>query len=173
MIRKINAVLCAALPCLMAYSMLPSPARADTQTDWFVCENDYYDVDRAIAACTALIQSGALSGADLGEAFHKLGVNTYGKGQYAQAIQDFDQALALKPDNGTALAYRGKAYYQLGQYGRAIQDFDDAIPLEPDKSFSLYDRGLAKKKIGDVAGGDADIAAARQIDPNVSSDLIP
>ncbi|MGA7675504.1 MAG: tetratricopeptide repeat protein [Rhizomicrobium sp.] len=170
MMWKFNALFCAALA---GAAMLSAPARADTQADWFICENDYYNADAAIAACTSVIQSGTVTGADLGEAYSDRGVDFYGKGQYDQAIQDFDQAISLKPNDGNAFGYRGKSYYQLGQYARAIQDFDREIELGPLPSFGYYDRGLAKKRMGDEAGGDADIATAKGLDPSISSDLNP
>ena len=61
MMWKFNALFCAALA---GAAMLSAPARADTQADWFICENDYYNADAAIAACTSVIQSGTVTGAD-------------------------------------------------------------------------------------------------------------
>lgn len=167
---KINTLFCAALA---STALLSAPARADVQSDWLTCENDYDNTDVAIAACTSVIQSGTVTGADLGEAYSDRGVDFYGQGQYDRAIADFDKAISLKPGDGNAFGYRGKSYYKLGQYTRAIQDFDREIELGPVPSFGYYDRGLAKKKIGDEAGGDADIATAKGIDPSVSSDLPP
>ena len=53
------------------------------------------------------------------------------KGQYDRAIQDFDQANKLNPNNTNAINARGKAYNAKGQHDRAIQDYDQAIKLDP------------------------------------------
>ena len=117
----------------------------------------------SIDACTWAIQSG-LWGADVTFAYYNRG-NTYDDmGNYARALADFDQVIALDPSYTHALGSRGNAYYHLGQFSRAIQDYDRAIALQPNDALSLHNRGQAKLKIGDTVGGDADLDAADALD---------
>ena len=51
--------------------------------------------------------------------------------QYEQAIQDFDEAIRLNPQDAHAYYSRGRAYVRLGQYEQGIQDYNDSIPLNP------------------------------------------
>ena len=54
------------------------------------------------------------------------------KGQHDQAIQDYTEAIRLKPDFADAYYNRGLNYYKKGQYDRAIQDYSEGIRLKPD-----------------------------------------
>jgi hypothetical protein len=58
------------------------------------------------------------------------------RGQYQLAIEDFNEAIRLKP---CALYYynRGSAYDDLGQYQRAIADYNEAILMEQ-KVYAAY-----------------------------------
>jgi tetratricopeptide (TPR) repeat protein len=64
-------------------------------------------------------------------------------GQYQRAIEDFNEAIRLKPDLDTAYNNRGVAYINLGQYQRAIEDFNEAIHLKPDNVEAYNGRGAA------------------------------
>jgi len=53
------------------------------------------------------------------------------KGEYDQAISDFDKAIAINPRYMTAYNNRGVIYRLKGQYDRAILDFNKAIEMNP------------------------------------------
>ena len=54
------------------------------------------------------------------------------RGQFEDAIADYDQALELQPDNAFAYDHRGSMKMALGQFGDAIADYDQALKLRPD-----------------------------------------
>jgi len=64
-------------------------------------------------------------------------------GQQQQAIQDYDEAIRLKPDDAVAYNDRGIIYGTLGQYQRAIKDYNEAIRLKPDNAAAYNNRGAA------------------------------
>ena len=66
--------------------------------------------------------------------YNNRGVAYHLQGQYQRAIQDFDQAIRLQPDNAIAYNNRGGDYGRMGQTQRAILDFDKAIELDPDNA---------------------------------------
>jgi hypothetical protein len=57
-------------------------------------------------------------------------------GQYQQAIEDFNEAIRIKP---SAQYYynRGSAYDRLGRYERAVADYSEAIRLEQNSFIAL------------------------------------
>ena len=55
-----------------------------------------------------------------------LGINDANSGQYNQAIQKYDGAVRLDPDNSMAYFNRGLAYHKSGRHDRATQDYGEA-----------------------------------------------
>jgi tetratricopeptide (TPR) repeat protein len=83
------------------------------------------DADRCahlgkVSECTAAIESGQLSGANLAKTFHNRGLAYYRDKEYDRAIQDFDQALRLNPGFVPAFVQRGLAYENKGNATRAV-----------------------------------------------------
>ena len=54
---------------------------------------------------------------------------SFDKCDYDQAIADFDEAIALDPQDALAYANRGYAYYNLGDDDKAIADYERALEL--------------------------------------------
>jgi Flp pilus assembly protein TadD len=70
---------------------------------------------------------------ELGDAkFYNTRGIAYGeKGQYDQAISDFNRAIELNPNDNKAYNNRGIAYRLKGQYDQAISNFNKAIEINP------------------------------------------
>ena len=93
----------------------------------------------ANAAQAAQLVGNALEGLDgeLVEAlppgmFTTLGKIDFAVGENDKAIEVLSRALALAPDDVTALAMRGQAYAKVGDNPRALDDFDRVAALAPD-----------------------------------------
>jgi TonB family protein len=106
---------------------------------------DSHDPDVTIPGCTELIQSGQqpTTPPDIADAYNNRGLAYDIKGDYDRAIQDFDEAIRLKPSDFTAFNNRGLAYSHKGDYDRAIKDYNQAIQLEPDYADAFNNRGVA------------------------------
>ena len=80
------------------------------------------------------------------------------------AIQDFDQAIKLKP---SALAHfnRGNAHLGKGQYEQAIEDYDLAIRLKPDFAAAYDNRCWARAVTGNLKPALADCNQAIRLAP--------
>src|SRR5207244_3425359 len=59
------------------------------------------------------------------------GTAYFDKGDYAQAISDYNSAIALDPRNSGAWNYRGMAHANRAAYEQAIADYSEALRLDP------------------------------------------
>jgi len=81
--------------------------------------------------------------------WHKEGFNWSKRKEYQKAIECYDKAIALKPDNVADICCnKGNALYYLGNYQEAIKCYDKTIELEPDNADAYYNKGLAFGNLG-------------------------
>lgn len=101
------------------------------------------EIDEAIRLFTLAVDAGGLSTRNQAFVHHNRGNAYLKKGQLDRAIQDYDQAIHLGPDQVNSFVNRGNAYCNKGQLDRAIQDYDQAIRLKPDYAEAFNNRGVA------------------------------
>src|SRR5260370_39038320 len=108
-----------ALPVLMVAfaSAVLAQGRED---NWSRCRSA--DPDTGIVGCTAIIDAPGGTARDRALAFNNRGNARYRKGDYDHAIEDYDQAIKLDPNEPTAYDGRGSVYYSKGQYEHAPQN---------------------------------------------------
>ena len=63
-----------------------------------------------------------------------------------EAIEFFNRALKVDPQDHLAYNNRGVAYKRKGLYDKAIEDFNRAIEIKPDYTLPLTNRGIARTK---------------------------
>jgi tetratricopeptide (TPR) repeat protein len=68
--------------------------------------------------------------------------------QYEFAIQDYDSALRLEPDNAQARHFRGVALRGLDRDAEALQDFNESITLSPNTGLYYYTRAQTLRAMG-------------------------
>ncbi|MEQ1784447.1 MAG: tetratricopeptide repeat protein [Hyphomonadaceae bacterium] len=155
-----------------AASLTPAAAQNADQ-NWKYCINykGAYSYDLAIGGCTALIQSGQQTTEDLATAFFNRG-SAYQSGpqhDYARAIADYTQTIALDPQYADAFYNRGIAYQYGPQpdYASAIAHLTQAIALDPQNVDAFYNRGIAYQygPQPDYASAIADLTQAIALDP--------
>lgn len=96
-----------------------------------------------------------------------LGVMRMRRGEHAQAVEQFDAAIAVDAENAEAHLNRGAALVQLRQYGPAIAAITQAMGLgvrEPHKAY--FNRGVAREALGDARGAYEDYSTALEIQPD-------
>jgi tetratricopeptide (TPR) repeat protein len=87
------------------------------------------------------------------------GYNRSFKGDYAGAVDNYNEAIRVKPDNAVAFYHRGNSHYNNKNYDSAIADFTEALRLSPRLWLAHHHRGLARAAKGDLDGALADYDA--------------
>ncbi len=94
-------------------------------------------LDQAIQLFTRAIESGRLSPTNLAVAYNNRGSAYDDQGHSDRAIQDFNQALKIKPDYAEAFYNRSFAYEKKGLLALALKDIEKAVRLQPDDKYYL------------------------------------
>lgn len=133
---------------------------------WQLCFSDQVHADFAVGACTALIESGRETRDNLAAALFNRANAFADRRLFDRAVQDYDQALRLLPDEPEFLANRGHALIELGRIDEAIADYDRALRQNPKLLAALDGRCNAHAIQGriDVALGDCEAALAQAPD---------
>ena len=97
------------------------------------------------------------------ENFVKQGDARYKLGNMQGAIEDYTQALKLKPDYSLAYNQRGFVRYKLGDMQGAIEDYTQALKFKPDYSLAYTNRGNARYELGDMQGAIEDYTQAAEL----------
>lgn len=69
------------------------------------------------------------------------------KGDYAEALVDYNKAIQTSPDSARAYLGRGINYLALNQYENALTDFNKTIALNPEQNEAYARRGEARVKL--------------------------
>jgi tetratricopeptide (TPR) repeat protein len=97
------------------------------------------------------------------ESFFNEGLRKQDQKQSQAAIDDFDQAIILKPDFADAYYSRGVARYASGDMTGAIADIDQAIKFKVEFAFAYHFRGNLRASSGDKPGAIADFQKASEL----------
>ncbi len=68
-------------------------------------------------------------------------------GEYDKAIEAFNKAIAIDPNNKEAWFGKGEAFDKFGEYDKAIEAYDRAITIDPNYEGAKINRELAIKKM--------------------------
>ncbi len=94
------------------------------------------------------------------------------KGDYAGAIEDFTQALKLKPDDVDAYNARARTKTQSGDYTGAIEDYTQAIKHNSQDGIIYIQRAQARLKLKDFIGAIEDYNRSLKLKPDDSYFII-
>jgi len=72
------------------------------------------------------------------QAAYNAGVKLYGQQKYGEALQQFERAIAIKPDFAHAFAARGSTYFAQKEYVRALNDYGQAMRLDRAMASPLF-----------------------------------
>jgi len=91
------------------------------------------------------------------------GLDNYSRGNYKEAILDFNKAIELDPTNYIYYYHRATQKKFLEDFRGAILDYDKAIELDPYAPHLYSDRGLAKYYLKDFRGAILDYDKAIEL----------
>ncbi|KAL0021276.1 hypothetical protein WJX79_005975 [Trebouxia sp. C0005] len=103
--------------------------------------------------------------ARLADEHHGQGYSLRKQGNFAAAIEEYSQAIALDPQHFKALFNRGFSWDKVGEYERAVEDYTQALQVDPQNSYAYYNRGITRDRSGDYEGAIADFTHAITLDP--------
>jgi len=115
-----------------------------------------------------IIISGCSSKHHQAESFVKQGIQNVQKGDLDEALDDFDQAIELNPQNANAYYNRGIVKSRLKDWDGAIADFTDSIKFNPQHVGAYFYRGIAKQQNSDLQGALADYTQTIAFDPQLA-----
>ena len=94
-----------------------------------------------VVALALLLAAGPAAAQDV-KAMVDRGMENCQNGRYDQALNDFNDALKLKPNDALLITYRGVVYYAKGQNDLAMKEFNRAIEIDPKAGKAYYQRGM-------------------------------
>lgn len=159
------AVRLSALALLLALAAATPSAAQDLSREQGICALTEGDITAREEACTALIDSGRLSGADLAEAYVGRARVYLWVTWRARALADLDEALRLSPGHAEAHFLRGNAYFR-DQLPEAVVEYGHAIRLNPDYAEAYLSRGRVHARAGDFTAAVADFTQVIRLRPD-------
>lgn len=99
---------------------------------------------------------------------YERGLDKYNQQDYTGAIEDFNQALQLEPNNILAYYQRGYARAEIQDYKGAIEDFNQYMQHNPNDVDALDNRGNVYYNLGKYEQAITDLNKAIQINPKDS-----
>lgn len=91
------------------------------------------------------------------------GRNRFQHGDYKGAVEDFNLAIILDPNNANAYYSRGLLLHKLGDALSAVLDFDRALQLNPRLALAYFHRAGARYDIGNEPGTILDLQLAAKL----------
>ncbi len=133
-------------------------ARADTLSELGRRPEALRDYSRALALDESLATT----------IYVNRGVMHLGSRDYSRAIEDFERALSLEPDDPTTLSNRGLARARSGDLAGGLSDLDASISIASNNAFAFSTRALIRALAGRTEGSLQDYERAIQLRPGDS-----
>ncbi|MBW2091578.1 MAG: tetratricopeptide repeat protein [Deltaproteobacteria bacterium] len=106
------------------------------------------DFDTAINLYTKIIKAKKLPRKNLSILYLLRGEAYAEKGALNPAIENFTDAISLRPDYAHAYYFRGNCYEEKGEYEKAWDDLQLAISIKPDKELYRESQTLLASLVG-------------------------
>lgn len=120
--------------------------------------------DEALALYGQCMQTGKLTPATQARSYRNMGMAYNAKKDGARAVEAYNKALALKPDDiWFDYVNRGNAWSDQKEYDKALTDYEAALQAKPDLGAAIFNRGIVQERLGksDLAKADFALAYAK------------
>jgi tetratricopeptide (TPR) repeat protein len=155
----------AVLGCFSVFLCGASAAQADVLDD---C-NQVRDPQLRLRACSEIIGGSGYAADVKSIAYRNRGSARADAGANAEALADFNQAVALRPDEAAGFAGRARTRLAVQDLDGAIADYGEALRLAPGTASSHIGRGHAHFVRGDTTAAIADFTEAIHLNPKSAS----
>lgn len=119
-----------------------------------------------IAACDQALADADTSAEQRNDLFRARGIARHELRDTERAIDDYNRAIELDPEDSYALYNRGLLYLEGDQTQFAIEDFTRSLALRPDNKEGYQNRSEAYLRRGAFADAIADLTRVLAVDPN-------
>ena len=100
------------------------------------------------------------------------GISDSQAGRYDQALQAFDQALKLKPNDPALITYKATVYYAKGNNAQAMQLCEQALKLNPNFARAYNQRGMIYQSQEKYREALPDLQKAKSLGYGIDPDFI-
>jgi tetratricopeptide (TPR) repeat protein len=128
------------------------------------CENSKADPNDRIPACTRLLDSGRKD-IDIGAIYSVRAHAWYLRGNFDNAIADYQAAINHSPKMNSALQGLGNSYFRKADFILSIKAYSDALNIDKASADLYNNRGLAQLNIGEFGSAVKDFGEAIKINP--------
>ncbi len=120
----------------------------------------------ALELCNSAIEEDFLTRHDRSATLINRGIIYLYRGQYAEALGDFDAAIESTPDLAEGYTHRGVALLAHHDYRSAIEALNQGLALEPSEPAKVYfNRAIAHEELGDIPAAYHDYRRAAELAP--------
>lgn len=124
-----------------------------------------YDTERTIASCTVMIEDAGTQEPDLVTALINRGIAYQLDGEFSLALDDYDQAEAISPDDYRIYFNRPFVFGAQFLFDEQIPDLERLVELHPNSAVAFTWRGTILYLLGDLSGALHDLNRAVELDP--------
>lgn len=97
--------------------------------------------------------------------FLEIGLQNSAKAEYSEAVDEFKQAIKLKPNYAEAHYHLGNAYFGLRRYDEALESYKKAVQIKPDYADAHYSLGILASMLSEYDLAITSFKAVTRLDP--------
>ena len=130
------------------------------------CSSEHATSGAAATNCDVTIDTPGRKAAALAIGYQVRGNAYRAKGEFDKAIEDYNEAIKVDPNDASSYNFRGLAFQSKGLIDESIADFNEAIRLRPTFAFAHSNRGLSHTLRADLVSALSDFNEMLRLAPD-------